>query len=95
MKIIIGVIIAFIIFWCWLHWGRRGTKVAMLSSYYALEKTWKRKNLNIDQKTILLKTLQSRATYKNRPIEELKRIIDENSTIEDLIDFVIKNERQI
>jgi len=92
MKIIIGIIIIIILFWFWLHWGRRGTRVAMLSSYYALERAWKRQNPNIDQKTILIKTLQSRATYKNRPLNELDEIISQHSTIEDLIKFVIQDE---
>ena len=92
MKIIIGIIIAIILFWLWLHWGRRGTRVAMLASYYAIERAWKRQNPNIDQKTILIKTLQSRLTYKNRPLEELEKIVFQHSTIEDLIEFVIENE---
>jgi hypothetical protein len=94
MKIIIGIIIIIVLFWFWLHWGRRGTRVAMLSSYYAMEKAWKRQNPNISQKTILVKTLQSRATYKNRPLIELEKIVSQHSTIEDLIKFVIQDEKE-
>ena len=81
-------------FWFWLHWGRRGTRTAMLASYYALERAWRRQNPDIDEKTILTKTLQSRATYKNRPLRELEEIVSQHPTIEDLIDFVIQDEGQ-
>jgi len=46
------------------------------------------------EKTILTKTLQSRATYKNRPLRELEEIVSQHPTIEDLIDFVIQDEGQ-
>ncbi|MFH1712861.1 MAG: hypothetical protein ABH896_01585 [Candidatus Jacksonbacteria bacterium] len=93
IKLILGIILFVIIFfWLWLHWGKRGVYVAMTVSYETIKRGWQRENPNITEKELLIKTLQSRMTYKNRSITELEKIVEENSDIYSLIKFVIKNE---
>jgi hypothetical protein len=93
IKLILGIIaLVVIFFWLWLHWGKRGVYVAMMVSYEMLKRAGRKKNPDITKKDLLIKTLQSRLTYKHRPITELEKIVEENPDIYSLIKFVIKDE---
>ena len=77
----------------WLHWGKRGVYFAMMASYETLKISWKRARSNITEKELLIKTLRSRATYKNLSLETLEKIVEENPNIYSLIKFVTEDER--
>ena len=89
--IIMGILIP-VIMWILFFWGKRGVLYAMKITYEKIRGYYVANNLPFSEKELLLKTLQSRYTYKNRPVEELEKIVEENPDIYFLVKFVIKDE---
>lgn len=93
IAITIIVIILVPILMCILFfWGKRGVWFAMKVTYEKVRGYYVRNNLQFSEKELLIKTLQARVTYKQRSLEELTKIVDQNPNIVDLTKFVIKDE---
>ena len=88
---IVGILIP-IVMWILFFWGKRGVLYAMKITYEKIRGYYIINNLPFSEKELLIKTLQSRYTYKNRPVEELGKIVEENPDIYSLIKFVIRDE---
>jgi len=89
---IILVILIPVLMWVLFFWGKRGVLYAMKITYEKIRGHYITNNLPFSEKELLIKTLQSRYTYKNRPVEELGKIVEENPDIYSLVKFVIKDE---
>lgn len=89
---IIAAILILVVMWILFFWGKRGTFYAMKITYEKIRGYYVANILPFSEKELLIKTLQSRHTYKNRSIEELGKVVEENSDIYSLIKFVIKDE---
>lgn len=86
-----GILIP-IVMWILFFWGKKGVLYAMKITYEKIRGYYIKNNLPFSEKELLIKTLQSRYTYKNRPVEELGEIVEENFDIYSLVKFVIKDE---
>ena len=89
---IVAIILIPIIMWAIFFWGKRGVTFAMKITYEKLRGYYVKHLLPFSEKDLLIKTLQSRHTYKNQPAEELEEIVEENPDLTSLIKFVIKDE---